>query len=114
MNQIGIKFQNSETINATILHSAMTAFMGVRNMTCPHCADWLGAGLLRQEGILVADIFWVQGIAVITYHPAYLSTDDLVRLVRTIGRDTCRHYSAEIIGHQCAIDALRLNKNPAS
>ncbi|MBZ0308652.1 MAG: hypothetical protein K8I82_21475, partial [Anaerolineae bacterium] len=101
-------------LDVTVLHNAMTAYMDVQHMTCPHCADWLGEGLLRQNGILIADIFWMQGIAVITYHPAYLSLDDLVRLVRTIGRDTCRHYSAEIIGHQGAIDALHLNTKAVS
>ena len=96
-------------INPALLRHAMTAYLNVWSMTCPHCATWLHNGLLQLNGVLIADAFWVQGVVIVTYNPERMTVDDLLKAVRRIGKETCRLYGAELIGHQPTVEALRLS-----
>lgn len=96
--------------NRALLDSAMTAYLNVWNMTCPHCATWLHNGFLRLNGVFIADAFWVQGVVIVTYDPACLTIDDLLKAVGKVGKETCRLYGAELIGHQPAAQALRFSE----
>jgi copper chaperone CopZ len=87
-----------KAVDHTALSTAMTAYLNVWNMVCPHCG--MGrSGLLQRDGVLIVDVFYQQGIAAVTYDPERVPIDDLLRAVTMIGQDTCCYYGAEFIGH---------------
>lgn len=90
------------------LENARAVYLDVWNMACPDCALWLHDGLLNTGGVLLADVFYKQGVAVVIYDPSLITTDQLRRAVAQIGRDKSRLYGAEVIGQSSAREALRL------
>jgi len=90
------------------LETAKAVYLNVWNMECPDCALWLHDGLLKISGVLLVDVFYKQGVAVVIYDPALITTDELRRAVKQIGRDKSHFYGAEVIGQSSAQEALRL------
>ncbi len=98
----------AKPVDGMCLNRAMTAYLEVWNMDCPHCATWIHNGLLKLDGVLIVDVFFKQGVAAATYDPGCTTVDDLLRAVMVIGQDCQRYYSAELIGQEPAAQALHL------
>jgi hypothetical protein len=79
-------------------------------MECPDCATWLHNGMIQLDSILRVDVFYEQCVAVIIYVPASTTPTELLKVVKNIGKEVCRFYGAEIIGHSPAKQALRLKQ----
>lgn len=90
------------------LAGANAVYVSIWNMDCPDCATWLHNGLIQLESVLRVDVFYEQGVAVIIYAPARTTPTELLKIVKTIGKEVCHYYGAEIIGHSTAKQALRL------
>lgn len=90
------------------LVTARTAFFTVWNMECPHCALWIHNGLLKLDGVLLADIFQMQAVAAVTFDPQKLTSDDLITAIYRTGEEICHFYRAELIGQESAVRALHL------
>ena len=98
-----------KTVERAALTTAMTAFFAIDNMRCPHCAIWVCNGLLRLEGVILADVFFKQGVAAVTYDPARITLSDLHGAITTAGKDICHYYGAEFLGQSPAVQALHLS-----
>lgn len=98
--------QDEDTQGHANLEKAQAVYLDVWNMECPECANWLHDGLLKVSGVLVADVFYKQGIAVVIYDPARVTTDSLRVAVGKIGVEESHFYGAEVIGQSSAQDAL--------
>jgi copper chaperone CopZ len=94
--------------SAAALEHAMTVYLNIWNMDCPECVDILCKGLGQIRGVLLLDVFYRQGVAVVTYDPGLIGTGDVLKAVTRIGQEVCRYYGAEIIGQSPARQALRL------
>lgn len=104
------------------LATAMAAYLAVRGMGCPRCALRVRNGLLRLEGVLLADVFpsassrqaLEQGLAAAAYDPQRVNLDDLVNAVAGAGnpstgsghRDGRHRYWAEVLTVMPATHAL--------
>lgn len=82
-----------------LLYTAMTAFFDVWNMDCPKCATWIQDKLLPLDGVLAVDVFVEKGVAVVTYQPGRVTTDELRTMVAKAGESVCHYYGAALIGN---------------
>jgi hypothetical protein len=87
---------------------AMVAYFDVWNMDCQDCARLLREGLAVTRGVLLVNVFYKQGVAVVIYNPDDVTTIELGRAIEQIGADSARFYGAEIIGQGSAQNVLRL------
>ena len=99
---------NELALRKAAFDKAMAVYFNVWNMECPNCAYWLQEGLLEIPGVLLVDVFYKQGIAVVIYDPVRVTTDALRRGVKQIGTDKSHFYGAEVVGQSSAHEALRL------
>ncbi len=81
------------------LYTAMIAFLDVWNMDCSKCAMWIRNKLLPLDGVLTAEVFVEKGVAVVTYDPNRVTTDELLSVVAKAGDDVCHYYGAALIGN---------------
>ena len=79
------------------LASAEMAYLAVWGMGCPRCAMRVRNGLLGLDGVLTAEIFLADGLAVAAYDPARIVADDLVTAVAAAGNDGRHRYQARMI-----------------
>ncbi|MBZ0291503.1 MAG: heavy-metal-associated domain-containing protein [Anaerolineae bacterium] len=93
---------------ASALEEATTVYLSVWNMDCPECARFLHEGLSQMHGVVLLEVFYRQGVAVVTYDPGLIGVRDIVEAVALIGKNRCHYYGAEIIGQSPARQALRL------
>ena len=87
-------------VDAETLLQAEAVYLSVWNMDCPDCAIWLHNGLIQLDNVLIVDVFYKQGVAVIIYAPEKVTPCELMKVIQKIGERTCHYYGAEIIG-QC-------------
>ena len=85
-------------IDPLALQSATAVFLMVQGMGCPRCAMRVRNGLLGLEGVLVANVFLEEGMALAAYDPARVETGDLIAAVAAAGGDGRHHYEAQVIG----------------
>jgi copper chaperone CopZ len=85
-------------VDPVVLQSATAVFLMVQGMGCPRCAMRVRNGLLGLEGVLMADVFLEEGMAVAAYDPARVETGDLIGAVAAAGGDGRHHYEAQVIG----------------
>jgi len=88
-----------QPLDEAALASANAVYLAVQGMGCPHCAMRVRKGLLGLEGALAAEIFLVEGLALVAYDPARVVIDDLVAAVTAASNDDRHHYQAQVIGH---------------
>lgn len=84
-------------VDEEALAQSMTAVLAVDGMGCPRCAIRVRNGLLRVEGVVVADVVLDQGIAGVAYDPTRLAPADLVDAVANSGDGSHHVYSARFI-----------------
>lgn len=84
-------------LDRTALNTAHVAYLGVRGMGCPRCALRVRNGLLRLDGVLMAEVFLAKGIAAAAYDPSQLTPSALVRAVAAAGNDGRHHYQAHLM-----------------
>ncbi len=84
-------------LNRAELPGAMVAYLAVGGMGCPRCAICVHNGLLRLEGVLAAEVFLHDSLAVSIYTPDRVSPDDLIAAVSAAGNDGRHHYQAKLI-----------------
>ena len=97
-----------KTVGRESLLTAMTAFFDVWNMDCPNCATWVHNSLLQLDGVLRVDVFFQQGVAVVTYDPKKIAINNLTQAVVKAGSEVCHYYGIELIGQSPTTQALRL------
>lgn len=96
-----------KSVEQEAIASADAVFVSIWNMVCPDCATWLHNGLIQEEGVLVVDVFYKQGVGVIIYAPMKTTPHELVAVIQKIGEEACHYYGAEVIGHSPAQQVLR-------
>jgi copper chaperone CopZ len=84
-------------VDPVALASAEVAYLAVWGMGCPRCATRVRNGLLGLDGVLTAEIFLADGLAVAAYDPARIVTEDLVTAVAAAGNDGRHRYQARMI-----------------
>jgi copper chaperone CopZ len=89
-------------IDSAVLQSAMAVYLQVRGMGCPRCAMRVRNGLLGLEGVLAAEIFLAEALAVVAYDPTRVEGGDLVAAVAAAGNDGRHHYQAQVVGQAMA------------
>ncbi len=97
----------TKSVEREAIAQADAMFVSIWNMDCPDCATWLHNGLMQEEGVLMVDVFYKQGVGVIIYAPTKTTPRELLGVIQKIGQEACRYYGAEIIGHSPAQQALR-------
>ena len=90
---------------AALAHAA-AVYLAVQGMGCPRCAMRVRNGLLGLDGVLAAEIFLAEGVAIAAYDPACVATDDLIAAVAAAGDDGRHRYQARVIAHAPAASAL--------
>ncbi len=85
-------------IDPVALQSATAVFLMVQGMGCPRCAMRVRNGLLGLDGVLAAEIFLAEGLAVVAYDPTRVEGGDLVAAVAAAGNDGRHHYQAQVVG----------------
>ena len=93
-------------LDEAALANASTVNLVVQGMGCPRCAMRVRNGLLGLDGVLAADVFLEEGMAVAAYDPARVETSDLIAAVAAAGGDSCYHYQAQVIGRAPAASTL--------
>lgn len=88
------------------LASANAAYLAVRGLGCPCCAMRVRNGLLELDGVLAAEIFLTEGLAVAAYDPARIAASDLIAAVAAAGGDGRHHYQARLIDRAPAASTL--------
>lgn len=71
-------------------------------------------GQLSLEGVLSAEVFLEQGIAIAAYDPERVTPDDLLLAVAAAGNDDRHHYWAREVGRVPAAQALSLTHKASS
>lgn len=94
-------------LDTDALSSAMAAYLAVSGMGCPNCAARVRNGLLRLEGVLIAEVQLEQGIAAAAYDPQRVTVEDLTRAVTQSGNDGRHNYYANLIKEVPAAQVLR-------
>lgn len=79
------------------ISEAMAAYLAVWGMGCPNCAMRVRNSLLNLDGVLLVDIFLEQAMAVVSYDPKRVNSDELVRAVAGASNDGRHHYRAEVM-----------------
>ena len=77
---------------------AQAVYLLVQGMGCPRCAMRVRNGLLRLDGVLAANVFLADSVAVAAYDPTRVATDDLIAAVAAAGGDGRHVYQAQLIG----------------
>ena len=93
-------------VDQEALQNATAVFLTIQGMGCPRCAMRVRNGLLGLDGVLAADVFLEEGMAVAAYDPARVETGDLIAAVAAAGGDGRHHYQAQVIGRAPAASAL--------
>ena len=93
-------------LDEAALANASTVYLVVQGMGCPRCTMRVRNGLLGLDGVLAANVFLEEGMAVAAYDPARVETGDLIAAVATAGGDGRHHYQAQVIGRTPADSAL--------
>jgi copper chaperone CopZ len=84
-------------IDQNALARSLTAVLSIAGMGCPRCALRVRNGLLRVEGVIVADVVLETGIAGVAYDPKTTSSADLLEAVAHAGDDSHHIYAAHFI-----------------
>ena len=93
-------------LDEAALANASTVYLAVQGMGCPRCAMRVRNGLLELDGVLAAEIFLPEGLAVAAYDPARVAASDLIAAVAAAGGDGRHHYQAQVIGRAPAASTL--------
>ncbi len=93
-------------LDEAALANASTVNLVVQGMGCLRCAMRVRNGLLGLDGVLTADVFLEEGMAVAAYDPARVETGDLIAAVAAAGGDGRHHYQAQVIGRAPAASTL--------
>jgi len=93
-------------LDEAALANASTVYLTVQGMGCPRCAMSVRNGLLQLDGVLAAEIFLTDGLAVAAYDPARVTASDLIAAVAAAGGDGHHHYQAQLIGRAPAASTL--------
>ncbi|MFQ5419901.1 MAG: cation transporter [Anaerolineae bacterium] len=88
------------------LEKANATYLAVSGMGCPTCAQRVLNGLLLTEGVLLAEVFLEQSMAVAAYDPEMVVPEMLVTAVAGAGNDGRHHYEARILETMPAEKAL--------
>ncbi len=88
------------------LATAKAAYLAVWGMGCPRCATRVRNGLLRLEGVLLAEVFLDRGVAAAAYDPNRVTPQDLLAAVAGAGNDGRHRYHAEVMAVVEASEAL--------
>lgn len=93
-------------LDEAALANASTVNLVVQGMGCPRCAIRVRNGLLGLDGVLAAEIFLPEGLAVAVYDSARAAASDLIAAVAAAGGDGRHHYQAQVIGRAPAASTL--------
>jgi len=93
-------------VDPVALQNATVVFLTIQGMGCPRCATRVQNGLLKLEGVLTANVFLEEGMAVAAYDPAAVEIDDLIAAIAAAGGDSRHHYQAQLIGQAPTASAL--------
>ncbi len=88
--------------------TAIAAFLGVSGMGCPTCTIRVRNGLLSLGGVLSADVFLQNGVAVVAFDPSLVTVDNLVSAVAGAGNDGRHNYEAHLLQTMPAKEAFTL------
>lgn len=89
------------------LKDAQSVYLTVQGMGCPRCALRVQNGLLRLEGVLIAEVVLANNTAAVAYDPARVQPADLVQAVADAGNDSRHRYAAHVSAQMSARDVLR-------
>jgi copper chaperone CopZ len=95
---------NEQVVDQAALARCTTLFLHVWNMDCEACGVWLRNALLGLDGVVRVDAFYDRGVVVVSYSPGLITPLFLLGVVRDVGQQVHRFYSAEVIGTQPAAD----------
>ena len=75
----------------------------VRGMICRSCTDEVSAMLLRTKGVVKATVSYRKAMAVVSYDPAMVTSNELERRIKALGYDTGeRSYAERALDLGCA------------
>lgn len=94
-------------VDQTALKDAEAAHLAVQGMGCQRCALRVQNGLLRLEGVLIAEVVLANNTAAVAYDPVRVQPADLVQAVADAGNDGRHHYTAHVYAQMPASEALR-------
>ncbi|MFQ5614100.1 MAG: heavy-metal-associated domain-containing protein [Anaerolineae bacterium] len=94
-------------LDRAALSKAVAAYLGVSGMGCPRCATRVRNGLLRPDGVLLADVYLERGLALAFYDPEQITISELLLAVTAAGDDGRHRYRAELISQMPVADAIR-------
>jgi copper chaperone CopZ len=93
-------------LDEAALANASTVYLAVQGMGCPRCAMRVRNGLLGLDGVLAAEIFLAEGLAVTAYDPIRVAASDLIAAITSAGNDGRHHYQAQVIGQAPTASSL--------
>ena len=67
----------------------------IRGMICRSCTDEVSGMLLRTKGVVKATVSYRKAMAVVSYDPALVSSDELERRIKALGYETGERSRAE-------------------
>ncbi len=79
------------------LSQAATAYLAVQGMGCPRCALRVRNGLLKLDGVFLAEVALERGTALVTYDPQRLGSAELLQAVSAAGDDGRHFYRAILL-----------------
>lgn len=97
----------AKPLDLNALRKAQAIYFAVSGIGCQTCATRVRNGLLKMDGVLLAEINLNQSIAAVAYDPQQTTTDLLKQAVINAGNDGRHHYSAEVIKTIPASDVLQ-------
>lgn len=93
-------------VDEQALEKAHATYLSVSGMGCPTCAQRVLNGLLLTEGVLLAEVWLEQSMAVVAFDPDLVRPDMLITAVSDAGNDGRHHYVAQILETMSAEQAL--------
>lgn len=94
-------------VDHAALEHAEAVYLAVQGMGCPRCAMRVQNGLLRLDGVLLAEVVLERNAAAVAYDFAQVEPADLVQAVTDAGNDGRHHYAAQVVAQMPAHEALR-------
>jgi copper chaperone CopZ len=77
--------------------TARTDILAISGMDCSHCIARVRDRLLSQRGVLLAYVYLVSGVAVVTYDPNRVTVSSLVGAVVAASLDGRHDYQARFL-----------------
>jgi sulfite exporter TauE/SafE/copper chaperone CopZ len=72
-----------------------TQELKIRGMICRSCTDEVSAMLLRTKGVVKATVNYRKAMAVVSYDPAMVTSNELERRIKSLGYETGERSRAE-------------------